>query len=310
MILTVTLNPAIDRTILVDKLVFEDRSYLRSSVDSPGGRGINASRVLNSFGANTMAVLTAGGEAGDRMSKLLEQIGFPADVIRVQAETRTNMTISDKAGLTIKLNEVGGSITEDELQQVRDAVERHLPEAEWLMLCGSLPAGVPSHFYARLIEIAHKAKVKTFLDTDDAPLLRGLEARPTVVKPNQHEAERLIGRALLSRARSVEAARQIQEMGAETVLLSLGSRGIIACRKGEDMIEATPPSVDAVSAIGAGDAVAAAFVWATASGLTFLESVKWAVACGTATATLPGMQFATKGQSEALLRRIEVKTLR
>ncbi len=309
MILTVTINPAIDRTILVDKLVFEDRSYMRSSADSPGGRGINASQVLNSFGAETLAILPVGGETGNKIEELLQEIGFPTEVIRVRSATRTNLTISDKQGLTIKLNEVGGPIEPFELRQIQEAVENKLGSAEWLMLCGSLPPQVPSNFYAKLIEAAKQKGVKTFLDADDAALLRGLEAGPDVVKPNQHEAERLLGGALLSRARCIDAAKQIQSMGASVVLLSLGSRGVIAA-KGDEVLEVTPPVVDAISPIGAGDAAAAAFVWAKSSGLTFSEAVKWSVACGTVTATLPGMQFATKDQSEAILRRLESRLVR
>ena len=311
MILTLTLNPAIDRTILVDKLVFEDRSYVRSSIDSPGGRGINASRVLASagFSTSTLAILPAGGVAGQRMTALLQEIGFPVEVIRVRSEARTNLTISDKQGLTIKLNETGGPIEAFELKQIQEAVESRLGQAEWLMLCGSVPPEVPANFYAQLIETAKQKGVKTFLDTDDAPLLRGLEAKPTVVKPNQHEAERLLGRALLSRARCAEAAKTIQAMGAEIALLSLGSRGMVACR-GDEIIEVTPPVVDAISPIGAGDAASAAYVWAQSNGLTFTESVKWAVACGTATSMLPGMQFANKEQTEAVLRRVEFRAMR
>jgi len=303
------LNPAIDRTILVDKLVFEDRSYMRSTTDSPGGRGINASRVLNCFGAKTLAILPVGGKAGERMKDLLQQIGFPTHTIRVKSETRTNMTISDKQGLTIKLNEVGGPVEAAELKEIEGAIESRLPQAEWLMLCGSLPPQVPSNIYAKLIETAKKAGVKTFLDTDDAALLRGLDAAPDVVKPNQPEAERLLGHALLSRARCIEAAKQIHAMGADVVLLSLGSRGMIAAHKGE-IIEVTPPIVDAVSPIGSGDAASAAYIWAIASGLTFHESVKWAVAAGTATSTLPGMRFADRNQTEAMLRRLESRIVR
>jgi 6-phosphofructokinase 2 len=311
LILTVTLNPAIDRTILVDKLVFEDRSYIRSSTDSPGGRGINASRVLSAgFGAPTVAILPAGGESGQRMSTMmLHDIGSPVEVIRIRSETRTNLTISDKQGLTIKLNETGGPIESFELKQIQESIESRLSQTEWLMLCGSLPPEVPTNFYAQLIEIARQKGVKTFLDTDDTPLLRGMEAKPTVVKPNQHEAERLLGKALLSRARCGEAAKQMQAMGAEVVLLSLGSRGMVACRSGE-LVEVTPPVVDAISPIGAGDAASAAYVWAQTNGLTFIESVKWAVSCGTATSILPGMQFANKDQTESILRRVEFRAMR
>ena len=312
MVLTLTLNPAIDRTIIVDKLVYEDRAYIRSTTESPGGRGLNASRVLASFGMETVSLVTAGGESGSKLVTLLNESGFAAEVVRVRSSTRTNLTIYDKQGLTLKLNEVGGELETAELQQMRHAVESRLSKAVWLMLCGSLPPGVPLNFYAELIELANSQGVKTFLDTDDGALRCGIEARPTVVKPNQPEAERLLGRALISRGRCAEAARSIQALGAGTVLLSLGSRGIVACSgEGDQAVvwEVVPPRVEALSPIGAGDAVAAAFVYATRQGSPLLEAVQLAAAAGTASALKPGMEFATLAEAKAMMKRLETRNV-
>ena len=109
MIITLTINPAIDRTIGVDKLVFEDRAYILDRTEVAGGRGINASRVIHEFGGKTLALVTYGGAAGERMKKSLAGMGFPFEAVRVASESRTNFTISDKQGLTVKLNEAGGA---------------------------------------------------------------------------------------------------------------------------------------------------------------------------------------------------------
>ncbi len=122
------------------------------------------------------------------------------------------------------------------------------------MLCGSLPPGVPSDFYAQLVARAAKKGVRTLLDTDGEALSEGVEAGPTIVTPNQQEAERLLHTVLLTRSHSLAAARKIQSMGAESVVLSLGSRGAIGA-SGTEMWEATPPRIDAISPIGAGDAL-------------------------------------------------------
>ena len=116
MIITLTINPAVDRTVSVDKLVFEDRAYILSRTESAGGRGINASQVLHAFGAKTIALLTSGGAAGERIEKSLAGMHFPFEVVRVKLESRTNFTISDKQGLTIKLNEVGSPLEAKELE--------------------------------------------------------------------------------------------------------------------------------------------------------------------------------------------------
>ena len=107
LILTLTINPAIDRTIISDRLAFEDRGYILSRGEVAGGRGVNASQVIHAFGGKTLALLTSGGEIGKRMEHFLAGMGFPFEVVRVHAEGRANLTISDKQGLTIKLNEIG-----------------------------------------------------------------------------------------------------------------------------------------------------------------------------------------------------------
>src|SRR5579864_7950703 len=129
---------------MVDRLVFEDRAYILSRSDAAGGRGINASRVLHSFGADTLAITTSGGANGDLFEHLLENSGFPADVVHIDEEIRVNFTITDKHGLAIKLNELGPPLTNRDLERVEEAVARRLPSAQWLMLCGSIPPGVSS----------------------------------------------------------------------------------------------------------------------------------------------------------------------
>jgi 1-phosphofructokinase family hexose kinase len=233
-------------------------------------------------------------------------MGFPFEVVRVKPECRVNLTISDKQGLTIKLNEAGAPLTPAEVAAVRRLVEERLDKAHWLMICGSIQPGVPAGFYAEIIGFARQRGVKTLLDTDGDALLHGLEAKPTVIAPNQPEAERLLGRAIITRTQAIEAAQRIHAMGAESVLLSLGARGAVAVSP-DALIEAVPPRVESPSPIGAGDALAAAFVWATEKKKPFADALRWGVAAGTATAALPGMSFATFEQTRAVYKQVEVR---
>jgi 1-phosphofructokinase family hexose kinase len=305
-ILTLTVNPAIDRTITVDRLAFEDRAYILSSNDTPGGRGINAAMVIHAFGGKTIAVLPAGGTSGARFEEFLKDCGFPVVVVRIKNKVRTNLTLTDKNGLTMKLNEPGPTLTKAEFTKLDKVVRQKMDGVSWLMLCGSLPPGVPDTFYAGLIEFAHKKKIKTLLDTDSEALRYGMEARPTVVKPNQAEAERLLSTALLTRTHYLSAVEKILRMGAECVLLSLGSRGVVSASAG-GVLEAIPPRVDAISPIGAGDALAAAFVHTLEAKKDFPEALRWGVAAGTASAALPGMQFATRAQAAKIYEQVEVR---
>lgn len=304
MILTLTLNPAIDSNVNVDRLVFEDRAYILSTDQSAGGRGVNAARVIHSYGGRVTAIVPSGGKTGGAFEKSVRAYGFPVEVVPVQNDLRTNLTIMDQQGLTIKLNELGAALDQKELAQIKQTVEGLLDRAEWLMLCGSLPPGVPTDFYTDLIHTARRRDVRTLLDTDNEALLEGIEAGPTVVTPNQQEAERLLNKALITRGQFLEAAERIHGMGAGTVVLSLGSRGVVSTQ-GQQILEVRPPQVEALCPIGAGDALAAAYVWATTAGRPYEEALRWGVAAGTATAKLPGMNFATLEDTEKVYRQVE-----
>jgi len=306
LIVTLTINPAIDRIISVDRLAFEDRSYVNSSRESAGGRGINASAVLHSFGAETIAVFPSGGDSGKRLESLLSDCGFGIAVVPIQNPIRTNLTVTDKHGLTVNVNEAGPVLTKPEVARVEKAVKERLEHATWLMVCGSLPPGVPAALYARLITMARHRKVNTLLHADGQALREGIEAKPTVVTPNQQEAERLLGRTLLTRTHGLEAAELIRRMGPETVVLSLGSRGAIAALE-DGLIEAIPPRVDAVCPIGAGDALSAAYIWSMIRKANPVEAMRWGVAAGTASARLPGMGFASLEQTREIYRQVEVR---
>jgi len=285
LILTLTINPAVDRIITADRLVFEDRGYILDRSEAAGGRGINASQVVHAFGGKTVAVLTAGGPAGERIEKLLGTLGFSSDIVHVRAETRTNLTISDKHGLTVKLNERGAPLEASELKEIKKKVEARLPKTQWLMICGSIQPGVPPHYYCEIIEMAKSHGVKTLLDTDGEALQHALEAKPTVIMPNQHEAERLLSRALITRGQCLEAVDVMQAMGPENVILSLGARGAIGSSP-EGVFEALPPRIEALCPIGAGDALGAAFAWSMEKKKSFSEALRWGVATGTAAAKL------------------------
>ena len=306
MIVTLTINPAIDRIISIDRLAFEDRAYINSSRESAGGRGINVSSVIHSFGGETLAVLISGGDSGKRLEGLLGKCGYRIAVVPVQNEIRTNLTVTDKHGLSVNLNETGPQLGKAEVARVERVVRDTLDHASWLMICGSIPPGVPPAFYGKLIAMARHKKVKTLLHADGDALREGIAARPTVVSPNQQEAGRLLGQTLLTRTHYLEAAERIRQLGAESVVLTLGSRGAVGAFA-DGLMEALPPRIDAVCPIGAGDALMAAYVWARERRTSVADALRWGVAAGTASARLPGMSFASLAQAREIYRQVEVR---
>jgi 1-phosphofructokinase family hexose kinase len=306
LIVTLTINPAIDRVISVDRLAFEDRAYIKSSGESPGGRGLNSSCVIHAFGGRTVAVLISGGESGKALEALLGDCGFPVRIVPVENEIRTNFTITDKHGLTVNLNGAGPLLSKAETARVESEVTAAMADASWLLLCGSLPPGVPDSFYGKLISVARQKKVKTLVRANGEALREAIDARPTVAAPNQTEAGRLLGRTLLTRTHYLEAAERIRAMGPESVVLSLGSRGAVGAYP-DGLLEAQPPAIDAVCPIGAGDALAAAYAWSMRNKGNHAEALRWGVAAGTASARLPGMQMASLAQTEEIYRKVEAR---
>jgi 1-phosphofructokinase family hexose kinase len=306
LIVTLTTNPAIDRIISVDRLAFEDRAYINSIRESAGGRGINASCVIHSFGGQTRAVLISGGNSGKRLEGHLQKCALRFSAVPIKHEIRTNLTITDKHGMAVNLNQVGPELSKAEVTRLERMVRETLDGAKWLMVCGSIPPGVPPSFYGKLIAMARKKKVKTLLHADGESLRLGIEARPTVVTPNQHEAERLLERTLLTRTHYLEAAERIRTMGPESVVLSLGSRGAIGAFR-DGLMEALPPRVDALCPIGAGDALSAAYTWAMERKSNGADALRWGVAAGTASARLPGMSFASMAQAQEMYHQVEVR---
>jgi 1-phosphofructokinase family hexose kinase len=306
LIVTLTINPAIDRTITVDRLAFDERSYIKASHYSAGGRGINASCVIHSFGGKTVAVLTSGGSSGKQLEDYLRGCGLPISVVPLERDIRTNITITDRHGLAVNLNEAGPTLSKPDVARVERVVRDTLGQASWLMVCGSLPPGVVCSLYAKLIGMARAKKVKTLLHATGEALQEGIEARPTVVTPNAAEAEKLLGKTLLTRTHYIDAAERIRAMGPESVVLSLGSRGAIGAYP-DGLIEALPPRIDALCPIGAGDALTAGYVWSMERKPNPAEALRWGVAAGTASARLPGMSFATMEQTQEIYRQVEVR---
>ncbi len=142
MILTLTVNPAIDHTITTDRISYEDRIYVKSSFEQAGGKGINATRMLHGLGARVSALATSGGATGKRFERLLKDSRLPVSLIPIRHPIRRNLTISDLQGLTIKLDEAGPQISRVEARKIEAAVRSKLDQANWLLLCGSLPPGL------------------------------------------------------------------------------------------------------------------------------------------------------------------------
>lgn len=282
MILCLNLNAAIDKTIVVSSYEINKIHRPESVIAQAGGKGCNVARALKTLGEEPVVSGWVGGFAGQFIETGLHREGIRTDFVHTDFESRTCTSVLDREKKTMtEIYEVGESVPAENIEELRSHIQTIIGNYKAVTLSGSLPPGVPSDFYADLIEIARKENVLTFLDTSGDALRIGIEAGPYFVKPNEAEATSLLGRGSQDTFDFVQAAAEISTRYETNVLLSLGAKGAIAARAGESCIVKSP-NVEAKSAVGSGDCMLAGLVYGFLQGLSFQEAIICGVAAGTA----------------------------
>ncbi|MEU0145952.1 1-phosphofructokinase family hexose kinase [Streptomyces sp. NPDC006288] len=304
MILTVTLNTALDLTYAVPALVPHTSHRVGEVTERPGGKGVNVARVLSALGHDTVITGFAGGTNGAVLRELLAALPHrPTDaLVTVAGNTRRTLAVVDgSSGDTTQLNEPGPHIGPDEWASLLRTYGELLTGAEAVALCGSLPPGIHVGAYAELIRLARSAGVPVLLDTAGEPLRRGIAARPDVVKPNADELARLTG------AREpLRATRDARRRGARSVVASLGPEGLLAVTP-DGVWRAAPPSAVRGNPTGAGDSAVAGLLSALADGLDWPDRLARAVALSTATVMATAAGEFDRADYEDLLARVTVE---
>ncbi|MFE7751599.1 1-phosphofructokinase family hexose kinase [Streptomyces sp. NPDC057428] len=304
MILTVTLNTALDLTYAVPALVPHTTHRVGEVTERPGGKGVNVARVLSALGHDTVVTGFAGGSNGAVLRELLGALpNRPTDaLVAVAGNTRRTLAVVDgSTGDTTQLNEPGPHIGSDEWAAFLGTYRELLAGARAVALCGSLPPGIHVGAYAELIRLARTAGVPVLLDTDGEPLRRGIAARPDLVKPNAGELARLTG------AREpLRATRDARRRGARGVVASLGPDGLLAMTP-DGVWRAAPPSPVRGNPTGAGDSAVAGLLSALVEGLGWTERLTRAVALSTATVMAPAAGEFDRAAYEDLLTRVAVE---
>lgn len=309
MILCLNLNAAIDKTIVVDSLVLNKIHRSEKVVALAGGKGCNVARALKMMGKTPVVSGWVGGFAGQYIEQELNKEGIVTDFVETGLESRTCTSILDQKNQTMtEIYENGEMVSEEKIEEFIVHFTKIVGNYRAITLSGSLPPGVPSNIYARLIQIAHEANIPTYLDSSKDALRDGIAAKPFLVKPNEIEISALLDEKPGSSVHQLATATQtIASRYATTVVLSLGERGALIS-DGMRVIQAQPPKVDAISAVGSGDSMVAGFVAAFSDGMSLEEATKSGVAAGTAnTLTLGAGQFAISDFDE-IRKRISLKS--
>jgi 1-phosphofructokinase len=312
-VVTITLNPAIDKTVSVRKFEVDQLNRVESENDiqiDPGGKGINVAKVLTNFDVDVTAAGFIGGKQGRQLQSGLDEKKIKHYFTKVQGETRTNLKIVDIETKSLtELNEPGFTVGEDEVNLLFDQLKELLPTTSILVLGGSYPKGVDKDIYRRIIEFANKQGVKVILDADGEAFKEGIEAGPYAVKPNVFELELLYNKKLSTMEEIVEAGKQLLNKGISTVVISMGKDGAVVLNDQSEVYRVEALSIVPGSTVGAGDSMVAAMVYCTLNEMPLQELAKWATAAGGMTASKPGTEVCTFDEVKAVLDQVNIYSI-
>lgn len=287
MIVTVTPNPSLDRTLELERLELGEVNRASGSRLDPGGKGVNVARALSANGHDVRAVLPVGGREGEQLIDLLRDLGMEVRGVPVTAAVRENVSLVEPDGRVTKVNAAGPRLTAEEVAALTAATVAAVQGADWVAASGSLPPGAPEDLYAQLASDVHAAGARLAVDSSGGPLRAALAGAPDLIKPNTEELEEAAGHRLRTLGDVVAAAQGLRDRGVAAVLVSLGADGAVLV-DGSGTWHATAPPVEPRSNVGAGDATLAGFL---AGGGAGPHALATAVAYGTATVQLPGSQM-------------------
>ena len=285
MIITVTLNAALDRTLTVPNFQLGHRHRASAGLTLSGGKGINVARTLKALDVPVVATGLVGGRTGTRIVEELTTEAILNDFVRIGEESRTStMVVDPTGGTSTEIYEWGPHVSRDELGMLLEKIAYLARAADLIVFAGSLPRGVDPGFYAEAIRELARRRVRAVLDTEGEPLRLGVEAEPWLVSPNQREAESLVGQEFHDEEDFLMALDAIAELGARNVLIGHGAGAFALFReeRRSQRFEANIPPLEPVAPAGAGDAMLAGYLAARIAEQPLEEALRSAVATGAA----------------------------
>ncbi|HEY5144366.1 MAG TPA: 1-phosphofructokinase family hexose kinase [Solirubrobacteraceae bacterium] len=312
MIITVTLNAAIDKSLSVPNFRLGRRHRTVEQRTMPGGKGVNVARTLKTLGQPVIATGFAGGATGTRIVEQLTAESILNDFVRIGEESRTNTSVHDPtAGTETEINERGPEVTPQEVELFRDKLLYLARGADICVFAGSLPRGIAPQIYAELVDDLRKLHVTTLVDAEGEPMRLAVRAEPDVVSPNVVEAEELVGHEFHDEQDRVVAVSELRELGAREAIITLpdGCVATVDVDGHPALHRVWIAPRDAVATVGAGDAFLAGYVAARYSGSAPAECLRFGVACGAESTQRLGAGLVDRAGVERLLSEVDVERL-
>ncbi len=304
-IMTVTINPAIDKNSSVEHVRSEKKLYCKTPRYEPGGGGVNVSRAINKLGGNSLLLYTAGGLNGQRLNSLLKEENLNEKAVDIHDSTRENLIIFEEAtNLQYRFGMPGPKMTDKEYEKIFKILHQIAPFPKYLVISGSLPRGVPEEIYAEMAKLAKKKDCKVVVDVSGQPLKEAMKEGAYLIKPNMGELERLIGKKIKNETvLKTEAKKLVENNCCMIVVVSLGAGGaLLVTDKITQFMR--PPTVPIKSKVGAGDSMVAGIVLSLARGNSLKRSVLFGLASGSSAVMTPGTELCRKDDTEDLYNRL------
>jgi 1-phosphofructokinase family hexose kinase len=309
-ILTVTLNPALDRTMTVPNFQIGFRHRATDTVVLPGGKGINVARAAKILGRPVIATGFVGGRKGDQIVADLNDEGILSDFVRIQGESRTYTAVVDSANLVVtEINEHGPEITQDEFERIYDKLDYLGKAADIVVLAGSLPRGLEDDCYSKMIQRLRRHDVKIVFYTYGDPLKLGIKAGPDLIFPKLVEAEKVIGYEFNDTNDEIDAAKRMCGMGASSTVITSRYKCVARLTDGgvTNTYVATAPPVEVVSPMGWGDALVGGYCVRMLEGDSPAECLRFGLGCGAANLTEYGAGVFSPEVATDLARRVDLQ---
>ncbi|MBP3477207.1 MAG: 1-phosphofructokinase [Lachnospiraceae bacterium] len=311
-ILTVTLNPAVDKTYTTHNMIVGHVNRMRTTENIAGGKGVNVTKILRQYGCEVAATGFLGGYSGRFIAEELERKGAECRFVQTAEETRSNMNIIADDGYVTEILEPGPKITEEELVRFMEQYEKLLDECGLVILSGSVARGIQPDIYAELIRLAAVKQVPVYLDSSGESLKLGIRtesgAKPDLIKPNWKELEYIMGHRIRGREEIIEAAGFLHREGILRVIVSMGSKGLISVT-GDGVYFAKAEGIRAVNTVGCGDSVVASYAIAAVKGESEEQAIRRACAVSAANATTIESASIPLETAEALWNKIIVEKI-
>lgn len=309
MIVTVTMNPAIDKTVDIDALERGGLNRIKHVELDAGGKGINVSKTIQKLGGNSIATGFIAGNAGRIIRSVMDEWNIKNDFIEVSGETRTNTKVFEKTGELTELNEPGPTVEEKDVKALLGKLESYANEDTLFVLAGSVPQGVEKSIYRDIIELVHKKGAKVLLDADGELFTIALEAGPDIIKPNRVELEQYAGfDYIASEQELLQIAEGLMQKGIHTVAVSMGKNGAMFLKE-DYKVRCPGLRVKAHSAVGAGDAMVAALSYAWDEGMSPEDTMKMCMAVSAGAVTTIGTKPPSREVVDSLLEQVEMEEI-